>query len=65
MTSDSAERKEELKKFFSDPQIRETISRNLLSRKTMEKLSEYTAVPAEEKKPKTTRTRRKKKEEPK
>lgn len=59
MTKDSAERKEEMLKFLSDPQVRESISRNILTRKTVEKLTEYTAV---EKKPKAKRATKKKDE---
>ena len=65
MTKNSAERKEELQKFLNDPQVRDSIIQSLLARKTIDKLAEYTTVPAEDKKPKTTRTRRKKKEESK
>lgn len=62
------EKKEELKKLFNDPQIRESISLSLRTRKTVDKLIEYCAVPKgtdETKKTKTTRTRKKKKEETK
>lgn len=65
MVKDSTDKKEELKKFFNDPQIRDSIVQNMLTRKTMEKLTEYTAVAKTEKKKKTTGTRKKKKEEEK
>jgi len=65
MVKDSTDKKEELKKFFNDPQIRDSIVQNMLTRKTMEKLTEYTAVAKSEKKKKTTGTRKKKKEEEK
>jgi len=60
MINNSTENKEELKKVMNDPQIRESITQNLLTRKTMEKLAEYTGVQKEAKK---TKTRRRKKEE--
>jgi trigger factor len=60
MTENSTEKKEELKKFLNDPQIRESITQNLIHRKTIEKLAEYSAVTE---KPKKTRARKKKKEE--
>lgn len=63
MVKDSTDKKEELRKFFSDPQIRDSIVQNMLTRKTMEKLTEYTEVIKPEKKKKTTGTRKKKKEE--
>ena len=65
MVKDSTDKKEELKKFFNDPQIRDSIVQNMLTRKTMEKLTEYTAVAKSDKKKKTTGTRKKKKEEEK
>lgn len=78
MTKNSQEKKEELMKFLNDPQVRESISRTVLTRKTVDKLTEYAAVKKEAKdtkktkdegkseeteKPKATRTRKKKKEE--
>ncbi len=63
MVKDSTDKKEELKKFFNDPQIRDSIVQNMLTRKTMEKLTEYTATAKPAAKKKTTGTRRKKKEE--
>ncbi len=63
MVKDSTDKKEELKKFFNDPQIRDSIAQNMMTRKTMEKLTEYTAVAKPAKKKKTTGTRKKKKEE--
>ncbi len=65
MVKDSTDKKEELKKFFNDPQIRDSIVQNMLTRKTMEKLTEYTAAAKSDKKKKTTGTRKKKKEEEK
>jgi trigger factor len=44
MTKNSNEKKEELVKFLNEPQMRESISRTLLTRKTVEKLTEYAAV---------------------
>jgi trigger factor len=63
MVKDSTDKKDELKKFFNDPQIRDSIVQNMMTRKTMEKLTEYAAVAKPEKKKKTTGTRKKKKEE--
>ena len=65
MVKDSTDKKEELKKFFNDPQIRDSIVQNMLTRKTMDKLTEYSAVAKPAKKKKTTGTRKKKKEEEK
>jgi trigger factor len=65
MVKDSTDKKEELKKFFNDPQIRDSIVQNMLTRKTMEKLTEYTAVEKPVGKKKKTGTRKKKKEEEK
>ncbi|MFC1947061.1 trigger factor [Chloroflexota bacterium] len=65
MVKDSTDKKEELKKFFNDPQIRDSIVQNMMTRKTMEKLTEYTAAAKPAKKKKTTGTRKKKKEEEK
>ena len=59
MTKDSNERKEELMKFLQDPSVKESISRNIVTRKTVEKLTEYVAV---EKKPKAKKTTKKKAE---
>jgi len=44
MTKNSNEKKEELVKFLNEPQMRESISRTILTRKTVEKLTEYAAV---------------------
>jgi trigger factor len=65
MVKDSTDKKDELKKFFNDPQIRDSIVQNMMTRKTMEKLTEYTAVAKPARKKKTTGTRKKKKEEEK
>ena len=65
MVKDSTDRKDELRKFFNDPQIRDSIVQNMLTRKTMEKLTEYTAVEKPVGKKKKTGTRKKKKEEEK
>lgn len=71
MLKNYTEKREEYSKIFNQPQIKENIVRSMISRKTVDKLKEYTAVPKEnineekeeEKKTKTTRTRKKKKEE--
>ena len=60
MTTNSSENVDGLKQYLNQPEVRESISRNILTRKTVEKLTEYVAV---EKKPKAKRTT-KKKEEP-
>jgi trigger factor len=47
MTKNSNEKKEELKKYLNDPQVRESISRSILTRKTIAKLTEYALVEKE------------------
>jgi trigger factor len=63
------DKKDELKKLYNNPEIRDSISLSLRTRKTVEKLTEYCAVPKgttdETKKTKTTRAKKKKKEETK
>jgi trigger factor len=60
MIKDTTEKKDELKKVLNDPQIRESITQSMITRKTMEKLTEYAGV---QEKTKKQKTRRKKKEE--
>ena len=62
MIKDATEKKDELKKFLNTPQVRESIEQTLLTRKTLQRLTEIAKGSKETKKPKT---RRRKKEEDK
>ena len=62
MTKDATEKKDELKKFLNTPQVRESIEQTLLTRKTLQRLTEIAKGSKETKK---VKTRRRKKEEDK
>ena len=58
MIQDTTQNKDELKKVLNDPQIRESITQNLLTRKTLECLTGFAEVKKETKKPKTRRRKK-------
>ena len=60
MTKDTTEKKDKLEKVLNTPQVRESIEQTLLSRKTIQRLTEIAKGSKETKK---TKTRRRKKEE--
>ena len=58
MTKDTTEKKDELVKFLNTPQVRESIGQTLLTRKTIQRLTEIANSSKETKKPKTQRRKK-------
>jgi hypothetical protein len=65
MTKDTTEKKEELIKFFNSPEVRHSIENTLLSRKTMQLLTEIAQPTKETKEPENKKESEKTKKEEK